>query len=432
MPEQPSLQRESLFRNKRYLFLIAAQAISNLGDWLYILALFIEVGVRWHSSPTVISIMMLSLSGPIILFGPVAGVLADRFNRTLLMIISNLVMALLIAVIPLLPARWEVFVILIGVGTFQALFSPAEQAKLKEVVPDELMHQAVSTNSSITQLTKIIGPGLSGLLVAALGTMSAYYLDSVSFLISTVLLLFTGFRSQQRDTEEPGTPVIKESFLQRMRVGWAHIAKNRMLWLGTALITIIMLLIQLTDSQFVTLFRLLPSMSVNLFGYVMASSGIGALLVALVISKFEWKSAMLAMAVGALTLGIGFAGEALLVHYAVNQWLLELGALIVGAGASLVFIPFQTIAQRNTPAELSGRVFGVIGSMTTAASLLGPVAGALVITAFGPILGFLVTGFGLIALGITTTVLKNWIEPRRAHVSEGNRGIQESAETHNY
>lgn len=423
MSEQLSVQRDSLFRNKRYLFLISAQAVSNLGDWLYILALFIEVGIRWHSSPTIVSIMMLSLSGPIILFGPLAGVLADRFNRTLLMIISNLVMALLIAMIPLLPARWEVFVILIGVGTFQALFGPAEQGKLKEIVSNELMHRAVSTNTSITQLTKIVGPGLSGLLVGSLGTMSAYYMDSASFILSTLLLLFTGFRRKLSETDESNVPIANESFLQRVRVGWAHIVKSHILWFGTLLITVIMLLVQLTDSQFVTLFRLLPSMSPNLFGYVMAASGMGALLVALVTAKFEWTSAMLAMAIGALALGIGFGGEALMVHYRANQWLLQLGALIVGAGASFVFIPFQTLAQRNTPAELSGRVFGVIGSLTTGSALLGPVAGALVITAFGPILGFLVTGLGLIAIGMTTIFLKNWIEPRRGHVSESNRGI---------
>ncbi|WP_051263101.1 MFS transporter [Tuberibacillus calidus] len=80
-----------LFRLKGYLPLLLAQIISNLGDWLDILALMALIALKWGASPLAMSMTMLCLACPSMVLGSVAGVLADRLNRKSLMIISDLV-----------------------------------------------------------------------------------------------------------------------------------------------------------------------------------------------------------------------------------------------------------------------------------------------------------------------------------------------------
>lgn len=438
-----------LLHNRKYVFLMSAQAVSNLGDWLYILALFVLVGFRWHASPIVISLMMLCLAAPMVVLGPFTGMLADRWNRTVLMIISNLVMAGLIGVIPWLPSRWMLFVILLLVGAFESLFGPAESGKLKEIVPDQHMRQATSFNSSIMQLAKILGPGISGFVVGALGSMSAFWLDSASFMLSIIFLLLTGFRAitlAQRDaavpvppaanavasvstpatangeatTRAPGEALVESTTAkQRFMEGLNHIRNVRILWVGTLILTVALLIIQLTDAQIVTLIRLIPGASSKLMGLIMGMSGAGGLMAALLVGFVKWKSTSRMMAIGCVGIGTGLGVSAFLVAHAKSiahlslPWLFAISVLSISIGmcASLIFIPFQATAQQNTPADLTGRVFGTIGSLTTAAALLGPAIGGVLVTAIGIIAAYAISAIALLAMGIAALVGQRWLEP---------------------
>lgn len=420
--------RWELLRNRKYLVLMAAQAISNLGDWLYILALFVMVGFRWHGSPMTISLMMLCLTGPMVLLGPFTGLLADKWNRTTLMMVSNLVMAVLVGLIPWLPTRSLVFVVLAVVGVFQSIFNPAESGKLKEIVSDEHMQQAASINSSIVQLTKIIGPGISGFLVGMFGSLSAFWLDALSFVLSTILLVFTGFKATFRDEASPSPALVeseqvdsteKTTAKQRFLEGIHHIRKTRSLWVGTAILTIALLIIQMTDAQLVTLIRLMPGASGRLVGLIMALSGAGGLVAALLIASMKWKSANRVMALGCLAMGVAIALVAISVQYAVLHlqhlnaaWigLICILSIAIGGAAGFVFIPFQSMAQKCTPSHLTGRVFGAIGSLTTAAALLGPVLGGVIVVLIGVIQAYATTAVLLLLMGALAFVFSNWLD----------------------
>lgn len=123
--------------------------------------------------------------------------------------------------------------------------------------------------------------------------------------------------------------------------------------------------------------------------------------------------------------GIGFGGIALVVALQVNQWVIPAPSFLAGAGAGMVITPFELMVQRATPNEFTGRVFGLIGSLTTGAALVGPLIGGIVITLAGAVMGFLITGFGLATIGVIAIVFKSWIEPR-SHDAKGNGILQES------
>jgi MFS family permease len=450
-----------LLANRKYLFLMSAQAISNLGDWLYILALFVIVGFRWHGSPITVSIMMLCLTGPMVLLGPFTGVLADKWNRTVMMMVSNVFMAALVGVIPWLPQRWMLFAILVLVGVFQSLFNPAEAGKLKEIVPDNKMQQAASINQSIVQLTKIIGPGMSGFLVAAFGSMSAFWLDAISFILSTLLLLFTGFRAvvlsersalPAANRERSGDAVAnqvsdestqanqasdddaveaveavgrqtqpaKQTSRQQFLEGIKYIKRVRILWTGTLILTVALFMVQMTDAQIVTLLRLIPNASSGLMGMIMGLSGVGGLIAALLVGVLKWKSAIRLMSIGTTGMGIGLGATALIAQHEsaagaitpVWMVIIVFMSILIGLCAGLTFIPFQAAAQQNTPSELTGRVFGTIGSLTTAAALLGPALGGVIVTFAGVVNAYLATGIALVVIGVAALLLRGWLEGR--------------------
>ncbi|MGE5701575.1 MAG: MFS transporter, partial [Clostridia bacterium] len=169
-------------KSKSFLYLMGAQAISNLGDWLDLLALFSLVVFRWQASSIELTVGVLCLAIPTVLFGPIAGVYADRMERRTLMIAADLVRAVLVLSLIFVTQLWQVYLVLFCKGVFEALFTPAKNGKLKEIVPREHLQQATTISTIIDQLAKIIGPIAGGTLVGLMGITAAFYLDALSFL----------------------------------------------------------------------------------------------------------------------------------------------------------------------------------------------------------------------------------------------------------
>lgn len=89
--------------------------------------------------------------------------------------------------------------------------------------------------------------------------------------------------------------------------------------------------------------------------------------------------------------------------------------------------PFQAAVQTETPVHMTGRVFGVLNSVTTTATIIGPLAGGLLATVLGVIPTFVITGLLLVAVSIVGLVFKSKIERGRANVSEGQSGAHGTA-----
>ncbi|HET7615332.1 MAG TPA: MFS transporter, partial [Bacillales bacterium] len=113
-----------LLQCKEYMYLLSSQAISNLGDWLDILALLALVGLKWHGSPIAVSITMLCLAVPSIVFGSFAGVLADRFERKHLMIAADILRAVIVIGVAFSTQLWQVYALLCVKSLFAAVFEP--------------------------------------------------------------------------------------------------------------------------------------------------------------------------------------------------------------------------------------------------------------------------------------------------------------------
>jgi MFS family permease len=415
-----------IFQIRDYRYLTIAQVISSLGDWLDYLALLALVGLKWNASPLAIGFCIFAFAAPAVVLGPVAGALADRMERKTLMIVSDLVRAVLVLSIVWVTSIWQLYVILALKGAFQAIFTPAKNGKLKEILPDEYMERAASISTVIDQGSKIVGPMISGVLVAVFSINAAFYIDAMSFLCSALLLTRVSRWASQRKSSEGA-----EGMWQQLVEGARFIRKDAVLWYGTLALGAILLVVMVVDSQLTVLLRQIPHMSPTFIATAMAASGIGMMLGAGVLSQRSTRSVLAALGSGSTAIGVIYGSVASFTHVNITvAWaVFPVLFLVGGAFAALVFIPFQAAVQKRTPVEFTGRVFGTLNSVTTMSTILGPVVGGILVTTCGVVGAFVGCGIALVMLGLFILAMRNKIELRDANVAESNGGTQEAAET---
>ncbi|WP_270181507.1 MFS transporter [Alkalihalobacillus sp. CinArs1] len=417
----------SLLRNKGYITLMVAQLISSIGDWLSIVAIITMVGLKWNASPIEVSLIILCLAVPMALFGPFAGTFADRFNRKTLMVVSDLVRAGLVIMLIFATTIWMVYICLFGIGLFAALFIPAKNGKLKELVPDHQMKSAMSITSMIDSGTKVLGPLLSGLLVTAFGSTPVFVIDSATFILSAILLITlpASALAEPLESEKSKSSSFRKDFVE----GVNFMKGNQFLLVGLSILTISLLILQLSDSQIIVLIRELTNASPDLFGIIVTGSGLGMFFSGWILSKKTDYKPILLMLFGVFGMGVSFGLLAVFTGMDLAHsilWGPGLG-LVAGFSAGIVFIPFQAAVQTDTPVHITGRVFGVINSATTTATIIGPLLGGILVTVFGVIPMFITTASLLVIMSLVGLLFRSKIERSENDVSKGEQGAQGAA-----
>ncbi|MFX3636062.1 MAG: MFS transporter [Candidatus Pristimantibacillus sp.] len=418
-------QNNPLLRNKPYLALMSSQLIANLGEWIYLLALLNLVGLKWLASPLEITALMLCMVIPMLVGGPLAGMLADKIDRKKLMILSDIARVVIVLGLVLASEMAQVYALLIAKSLFDVLFSPAKNGKLKEIVPSEHLEQAVSYSAIIEQGSKILGPALGGLLTAAFGITACFMINSGAFMISAIILVLVPGKLVKPDILSSDSsiatePAIKTTFWNEFTAGIRIIAGIPVIAWGLLTLAIVLLVLQIADSQLIVLFRDLPNMDESLLGWCIALSGFGTLTAAVLIRMLREWSLLAKMGSGGAVMGLVFAGAAALTLYGpFNSFghFLMIGAFFVaGLGAGATFIPFQVTLQQRTPEQYTGRVFGTVTSVMSTASVIGPLCGGFLVTAFGAPLAFFLSGGIMFMIAIVLLLFKNSIMQRREHI----------------
>lgn len=411
-------------KNKGFITLMVAQAISSIGDWLSMIAVITLVGLKWSASPMEISLIILCLAVPMAVLGPFTGTLADRFNRKRLMILSDLIRAGLILILAIANTIWVVYFCLFTIGILSSFFVPAKNGKLKELVPQDDMKSAMAITSMIDSSTKVLGPLLSGALVTVFGAKTVFLIDSFTFIASAGLIFLLPKGRQTKPLNNDATEQTSPSFKTEMLLGFTFIKTKLHLLVGMFFLGFSLLILQLSDSQIIVLMRELPSVSPDLFGYIVTASGIGMLGSGMLLAKKTDYQAYKLMLIGVCGIGVSFGLMAVFTHYEIgssNMWGPTLGFL-AGFTATLVFVPFQTAVQLDTPVHLTGRVFGVINSVTTTATIIGPLLGGYLATVLGVVPTFIISASLLILLAIIGYLAKNEINRRNQDVSQSQQG----------
>jgi len=362
-----------LLANRPLTKLLVGEFISGIGDWLYIVAIFVVI-YRESGDPALVGLFGALRVIPYILLSVPAGLVADRFERRLVLLVSDLwrgavmiVLTVLVAAnAPVLPIA--ALAILATCGS--AFFYPAMGAYMPSLVTDE--HQLGPANSawaSLQNISFIFGPAIGGVLLALGGVTLAFVLNALTFIVIAVILW-----TLPREVK-PAVPAnVQTVDAPEASSDLAPQPRPRVPRVPLAGLGIIQIIVGFLDTGMQVLTVILAIKVLNAGeagnGYLNAAIGVGGLIGALGSGVLVLRRSLGGpLLIGALTFGVGLAALG-----AIPVLLVALVSIAVAyAGALLLDVVLTTIFQRVVPDALRGRWIGIF---VTAATLAGA-AGAL-------------------------------------------------------
>jgi len=379
-------------RNFRLFFI--GQSVSLVGTWMQ------QVAISWliyRLTGSAVLLGVVSFAGqiPSFLFSPLAGVLADRWDRRRLLLWTQalaMVQASLLAsfVLTGLIQVWHLVALSCLLGIINAFDIPVRQAFVVEMVEKkEDLGNAIALNSSLVNSARLIGPSLAGLLIAVLGEGVCFLINAASYL--AVILAIGAMRLRPAKPRQNRKHVLHEL---REGVGYA---------VGSAPIRSILILIALMGLVGMPYTVLLPVFAreilqggAHTFGFLMAAAGLGAL--ASTIFLASRKSVLglgkvIVIATGVFGLGlIGFA-----LSRALPLSLLFLG--MTGFGAMAMIASSNTVVQTIVEDEKRGRVMSFFTMAVMGMTPLGSLAAGVSADAVGAPATLIVGGLACLVTG---------------------------------
>jgi len=351
-----------VLRNRRFLLLWSGQVVSQLGDWLALMALFSLVTFRWQGTPSDVSRVLLFFALPMAILGPVVGVFADRWNRKRTMIASDVVRAALVLLLFFAGEPFQLYVIVFLLSTVSCFFLPSQTALLPVLVQRDELLVANALNTQAVQVIRIVGPALAGILVAWAGERICFLLDSASFLLSAALLARIKVEASS-ETATRGVPSVFGELCEGLRFLWKHPA----LRFVVVSLTAALFAIGAFDALAAIYVRDILGSQAELFGAIVALVGAGMILGTLIIGRYAQALPRFRL----LLAGVSGLGAGIYVLAATASVISTLGiAVLLGLGASGVNVAAQTLIQEETPVNMLGRVSSTAAAMMTAAQVI--------------------------------------------------------------
>ena len=370
--------------------------ISHAGDAVFMIALpWLMLDITGSKSLT--SLVSMSAYLPAVLFGLFAGVVVDRYNRKWIMIYSDILRALLVAVIPLSLIYGFISPLLIGaitfsLSTFSAFFYPARDSLIPHIVTAEELPAANSAISVSGQMSHLLGPLFAGIGISIFGLRHLFTADAISFLFSILLIsLIVGpARKLTIEKHPPKWQGIVEGLTyvnsnKGLRLLLILTFVNNIFIMGPAIIGLPVFVREVLTSDFGVLAKLEVAMAAGM----------------IVGSFVFWKAEKNISPISILLFGIVMDGITYtLLFFADTSFIAILVLIIHGIGIPLITVSRTTIIQAVVPDEFRGRLFSMIYM-----AVMGTTAISVGLTGF--ILEFIGADslFLLIGVGAASTVI---------------------------
>jgi MFS family permease len=375
-----------LLRNGPLTRLLVGEFVSSIGDWLYLVAILILV-YQVTEDPVILGLVGAARVLPYVFLSVPAGIVADRFDRRLVLfstdVARGIVMLVIAAVVFVDGPIWMVIALAIGATCFSTFFGPAIGAYLPTLVEDEeQLGPANSAWSTLDNLAFMVGPAVAGLLIAAGGLVIAFLLNAASFAVIAVVLWGLPRNIPQAtdvpvglgpaDASNEGlptaetTPAAEASPADNTRIlapqilvpilGLALIdIVGAAVGGGLSVLTVVIATTGLGGGEEAT-------------GFLNAGIGLGGFIGALIAGALVLRPSLVPVLIGGsvvYAIGLTALGFAPALGVAI-------AAIAVAAAGSLVVeVTSTTIFQRVVPDVVRGRTLGILGTVTTIAFAAG-------------------------------------------------------------
>jgi len=339
------------FKSRNYRLFFSGQGVSLIGTWIT------RIATSWLIYRLTGSLLLLGMVGfcgqiPTLILGPFAGVLVDRADRHRLLIVTQILsmlqsFALAALVFTGAIQVWHVLVLQAAQGVINAFDTPARQAFVVQMVEDRShLPNAIALNSSMVNGSRIIGPSVGGIIIAAFGEGWCFFIDGVSYL--AVIASLVAMHIVRRETATTRRSITKD-----LGEGFRYVSSFTPV---RAALTLLALISMLGMPYTV----LMPAIATKLLhggahtqGFLMTASGVGALCGAFYLASRKSVLGLgRVMSRSAAVFGMGLVAFSFSRSLALSLAILT----VVGAGMMVTMASTNTIVQTIVREELRGRV----------------------------------------------------------------------------
>ncbi|MDQ3689415.1 MAG: MFS transporter [Chloroflexota bacterium] len=405
-----------LFRRNRPLArLLAGEFISGIGDWLYLVAVLVVVYAESNSA-ALLGIVGAARILPYVLLSVPAGIVADRFDRRMVLLVTDvargLLMLVLVAAVVVDAPTIAIVGLSILAACFSTFFGPAIAALLPMLVDESDLGPANSAWATLDNVAFIVGPALAGILIASGGLEIAFLLNAVSFAVVAAVLW-------RLPVPRAATPIVADDeSAETPAAGWRQLVRplagpfildstTSIVGGGVGVLTVVIAVDVLSAGEAGT-------------GYLNAATGVGGVVAGIAGGALLARRMGVPLILGGVVGGIGLAWLALAGDLVTAM--LAIGVAV--AGLLLLDVVNTTLIQRIVPDELRGRAMGVLQTTSAVLYALGSLVVPLIASVYGvaPVLigSAVVTALGVAAaLALSVEVATGEpLSPSRARLSE--------------
>ena len=341
----------SAFGSRNYRLFFSGQSVSLIGTWMQKTAVSWIVYSLTHSS-LMLGLSLLVSQLPSFLFSLVGGVVSDRYNRYRVLLgtqIASMIQAIALALLVLFVhyTVWEIFALSAVLGIINAFDVPARQALVYEMIDDKKdLPNALALNSSMVNLSRLIGPAIAGFVLEKLGDGTCFVLNALSFVAVIISLLMMRLPKfiEKVHTKNP---------IEELKEGFAYLKR-------TPSISYIILMLGLISLLVLPFSTLLPIYARDIFkgtastfGILDSVIGLGALSGAIFLASLKpGTNLRKVLAINTLVFG---GGLVLFSHEGTYPLALAF-AMIAGFGMMSQITVSNTLLQTTADPEMRGRV----------------------------------------------------------------------------
>jgi MFS family permease len=400
----------SAFSHRNFRLFWSGQLVSLVGTWMQ------QVGQAWlvlqlTDDPLALGIVAAAQFGPVLVLGLFAGLAADAWPKRTILLWTQVSAGVLAALLGLLVVSdqvqvWHVYLLALGLGVVNSFDMPVRQSFVVEMVGRADVANAVALNSAVFNGSRIIGPAIGGLLIATVGLAPLFFFNAVSYLAAVAGLLLMRASELMSLADRAIVQRNARAVVAQLGEGLSYVRHTAPILLAISMLGVV--------STFALNFQvLIPILArdvllgdADLFGFLMAGSGVGSLLGSLLIA-FGQRPTLRLLLIGAAAVGLAMIGLAFSRFVPLSMILM----FVAGWGVIAMAATTNTIIQLTVPDVLRGRVMSVYTTVFAGAVPVGGLFAGGVAAAAGVPAALAVGGvLALLAAGVAALRLPG--EPR--------------------
>ncbi|MGN4483646.1 MFS transporter [Bacillus cereus group sp. MYBK5-1] len=394
---------KNLLKDWKYpLLLLSGVGIANLGAWIYLIALNVLV---YNMGGSALAVATLYVIKPLatLFTNAWSGSMIDRLNKRKLMIHLDIYRALFIAILPLLPSLWIVYVFVFFISMASAIYEPTAMTYMTKLIPVEQRQRFNSLRTLIGSGASLIGPAVAGGLLIAGTPEFAIYMNAIAFLLSGFITLLLPNLDKKEDSDTTSNTlsltVLKKDWNTVINFSRKHVYVVCVYFLFQSMFV----LATATDSLELSFAKEVLLLTDSEYGFLVSIAGAGFILGAITNTILSKKLApSFLIGIGSLFIAIGY-----LIYAFSNVFLIAaIGFFILSFSMAYANTGFYTFYQNNVPVHIMGRIgsiYGlVIALVTIFITILSSVATQFISIQLVVIVGSLIMLFITIVLCVFT------------------------------